>query len=547
MAMNPRLARFYPSSFGLAARIGLILVGAVVLSIGISTAFIFIVGEGEGHLPVISAETMADKILEAYRRIDSAPPAARAAAVAEVSAPIRRIDWPVPPPPPGSGILPRYLSDLGDFLQKGLNDPRRGVSVELGLPREFEIGPPPGLPPNGPPPLNQPEGSGAGGGQPAAPQMPGSQPSLSPPPGPPPGEGGPEIGFVSGGPDTGFIQGGFVRGGFRVFGPLVRVSMQLGDGSWVAIEASQVRSLPFPLIDFLVRVVPISAVCLLLALFVIRGFMSPITRLAAAAERLGIDGSVSMLEEAGAPEMRAAARAFNAMQLRLRRLIDDRTQMLAAISHDLKTPITRLRLRAEFIEDPALQEKILADLAEMEAIVASTLAFARSDARSESCDSVDLADMLQSLVEARADSGAVAAYEGPAHLTVKARPVALRRALGNLIDNAIKYGASAHIALKTEARQAVVEIEDEGPGIPEDQLELVFRPYHRLESSRSRETGGVGLGLSIARAVIRADGGEVTLANRAHGGLSARITLPLGSSASTAMAIAEPRSPATGP
>jgi signal transduction histidine kinase len=547
MAMNARLARFYPSSFGLAARIGLILVGAVVLSIGISTAFIFIVGEGEGHLPVISAETMADEILAAYRRIDSASAPERAAAVAEVSAPIRGIDWPVPPPPPESGILPRYLNDLRDILQKGLNDPGRGVSVGVGFPREFEIGPPPGLPPNGPPPLNQPGGGGAGGGQPAPAQMQEGPQALTPPPGPPPGEGGPEIGFVRGGPDTGFIQGGFVRGGFRVFGPLVRVSMQLGDGSWMAIEASQIRSLPFPLIDFLVRVVPISAVCLLLALFVIRGFMSPITHLAAAAERLGIDGSVSMLEEAGAPEMRAAARAFNAMQLRLRRLIDDRTQMLAAISHDLKTPITRLRLRAEFIDDPALQEKMLADLAEMEAIVASTLAFARSDARSESRDSVDLADMLQSLVEARADSGAVAAYEGPAHLTVKARPVALRRALGNLIDNAIKYGVSAHIALRTDERQAVVEIDDEGPGIPEDQLELVFRPYYRLESSRSRETGGVGLGLSIARAVIRADGGEVTLANRANGGLGARITLPLGSPASTATAITEPRLPATDP
>ena len=363
--MSARI-RFDPSSFGLAARIGLILVGAVVLSIGISTAFIFIVGEGEGRLPVISAETMADKSLAAYRRIDLAPATGRAAAVAEVSQPIRRIDWPVPPPPPESGILPRYLRDLREFLQKGLNDPRRGVSVGVGFPREFEIGPLPGPPPSGPPPLNQPGGA-AGGGQPAPPQMLGSEQALSTPPGPPPEEGGPEIGFVRGGPDTGFIQGGFVRGGFRVFGPQVRVSMQLGDGSWVAIQASQIRSLPFPLIDFLVRVVPISAVCLLLALFVIRGFMRPITHLAAAAERLGIDGSVSMLEETGAPEMRAAARAFKAMQLRLRRLIDDRTQMLAAISHDLKTPITRLRLRAEFIDDPALQEKMLADLVEMEA------------------------------------------------------------------------------------------------------------------------------------------------------------------------------------
>ena len=259
--------------------------------------------------------------------------------------------------------------------------------------------------------------------------------------------------------------------------------------------------------------------------------MRPITRLAAAAERLGIDGDVSMLQETGAPEMRAAARAFNAMQLRLRRLIDDRTQMLAAISHDLKTPITRLRLRAEFIEEPGLQEKMLADLAEMEAIVASTLAFARSDARSEGSEAVDLADMLQSLAEARADSGALVGYEGPAHLTIKARPVALRRALSNLIDNAIKYGSSAHIALRLDDRQAVVEIDDQGPGIADEQMELVFRPYYRLEGSRSRETGGVGLGLSIARAVIRAEGGEIVLTNRPEGGLRARVTLPLGEAA----------------
>lgn len=329
--------------------------------------------------------------------------------------------------------------------------------------------------------------------------------------------------FVQGG----LTRGGFVRGGSRVFGPMLRVSLQLGDRSWMGMEVSQVRSLPFPLIEFLARVIPISAVCLLLALFVIRGFMRPIVHLAAAAERLGIEGNVSMLEEAGAPEMRSAARAFNTMQLRLRRLIDDRTQMLAAISHDLKTPITRLRLRAEFVENPALQEKMLADLAEMEAIVASTLAFARSDARSEARESVDLADMLQSLAEARADSGAAAAYEGPAHLTVKARPVALRRALGNLVDNAVKYGGGAHIGLGSDDRQVVVTIDDQGPGIPEDQLELVFRPYYRLEGSRSRETGGVGLGLSIARAAIRSEGAEITLQNLPQGGLRARVTLDL--------------------
>jgi signal transduction histidine kinase len=501
--MSGRLARFYPSSLGLAARIGFILIGAVVLSVGISTAFIFIVGEGRNHMPVIPAETLAEKILAVYRRIDATPAGARDAASLQAEAPILRIDWPVAShllartPPPG------YLRDLRTFILLGLHDPARGVAVGVSFPPGFGEGPPPGEPPEA---------------------QPGEGQSPTPPPGPPPSDSGPAGELLQGA----MVQGGFARNRFAIIGPPIRVSMELGDGSWLSLEASEWRTLPFPLIDFLIRVVPISAVCLLLSLGVIRGFMRPITRLAAAAERLGIDGNVSILQETGAPEMRAAARAFNEMQLRLRRLIDDRTQMLAAISHDLKTPITRLRLRAEFIEEPGLQEKMLADLAEMEAIVASTLAFARSDARSEGSEAVDLADMLQSLAEARADSGALVGYEGPAHLTIKARPVALRRALSNLIDNAIKYGSSAHIALRLEDRQAVVEIDDQGPGIAAEQMELVFRPYYRLEGSRSRETGGVGLGLSIARAVIRAEGGEIALGNRPEGGLRARVTLPLG-------------------
>ena len=500
--MKSTLARFYPSSLGLAARIGFILIGAVVLSIGISTAFIFIVGEGRNHMPVIPAETLAEKILAIYRRIDATPAGARDAASLQAEAPILRIDWPATSHPLARTPPPGYLRDLRTFLLLGLHDPAREVAVGVSFPPGFGEGPPPGEPPEG---------------------QPGEGQSPGPPPGPPPSDSGPAGEFIQGA----VVQGGFARNRFAVIGPPIRVSMELGDGSWLSLEASEWRTLPFPLIDFLVRVVPISAVCLLLSLGVIRGFMRPITRLAAAAERLGIDGDVSILQETGAPEMRAAARAFNEMQLRLRRLIDDRTQMLAAISHDLKTPITRLRLRAEFIEEPALQDKMLADLAEMEAIVTSTLAFARSDARSEDSEAVDLADMLQSLAESRADSGALVGYEGPAHLTIRARPIALRRALSNLIDNAIKYGTSAHIALRIEDRQAVVEIADEGPGIAAEQMELVFRPYYRLEVSRSRETGGVGLGLSIARAVIRAEGGEIALTNRPEGGLCARVTLPL--------------------
>jgi len=502
MAVSGRLARFYPSHVGVAARIGLILIGAVVLSIGISTAFIFILGETSTRPPLIPAKALAEQILTAYRRIDATPNGARAAVTAEVTGAIVKISWPVPAPFMGQGLPPGYLQDLKTFIQLGLNNPGRGVVLDTGPIPGFgppmDAGPPDAQPMGGPLPNEQ---------------GPTGQPLPRPP-----------LDYARGGP----VPTGFLQSGLHTAAPSLRVLMQLHDGSWVSIDASHWRSLPFPLVDFLDRVVPISAVCLLLALFVIRGFMRPIVHLAAAAERLGIEGDVSMVEERVAPEMRAAACAFNEMQLRLRRLIDDRTQMLAAISHDLKTPITRLRLRAEFIEDAALQEKMLADLTEMEAMVASTLAFARSDARSETAETIDIADMLQSLVEAHADSGNKAAYEGPVHLTLKARPVALRRAFANLIDNAIKYGGLAEVALRVEGDRAVVTIEDSGPGIAPDQMELVFRPYYRLEASRNRETGGVGLGLSIARAAIRADRGDITLENRASGGLRVRVVLPVG-------------------
>jgi signal transduction histidine kinase len=496
-------ARFYPASLGLAARIGLIVIGAVALSVGISTVFIFFLGQGNSHPPSIPAARLAKDMLALYRRIDAAPAGERAGI--EPEAPILRITWPAPPPPPGFTPPPGYLGDLQKLILDGLPEAGRGVGVDVGFP-SADGGTPPGPPPQGS------EFQGQQQGQPMPP--------------PPPGSTGGGGGIVTSG-SFGVGGGPFGAHGLLTFGPTVRAKLQLGDGSWLSLEASQWQPPPFPLIDFLTRVIPVTAVSLILFLWLARGFARPIVRLAEAAERLGIEGDVSMLQETGAPEMRAAARVFNQMQLRLRRLIDDRTQMLAAISHDLKTPITRLRLRAEFIEDASLQEKMLADLAEMESIVASTLAFARSDARSEASEPIDLADMLQSLAEARADCGAKVTYEGPAHLTVRVRPVALRRALGNLVDNALKYGESARLALSITDKLAVVTIEDEGPGIPVDQRELVFRPYYRLEGSRSRETGGVGLGLTIARAAIRAEGGDIELGNGSSGGLVVRVTLPL--------------------
>ncbi|WP_414532662.1 sensor histidine kinase [Magnetospirillum fulvum] len=200
--------------------------------------------------------------------------------------------------------------------------------------------------------------------------------------------------------------------------------------------------------------------------------------------------------------------------------------MLAAISHDLKTPITRLRLRAEFIEDDEQRAKMLADLAEMEQMIASTLAFARDDAASEPRQRLDLAAMVQGMLEDMEDMDIACSYTGPDSLVIAARPVALKRAIANLLDNAVKYGGRAGVGLASGGGEIRLTIDDDGPGIPEDSRERVFAPFFRLESSRSRDTGGTGLGLAVARAAIRAHGGDITLANRPEGGLRVTLTLP---------------------
>jgi signal transduction histidine kinase len=233
------------------------------------------------------------------------------------------------------------------------------------------------------------------------------------------------------------------------------------------------------------------------------------------------------MPEHGSRELRRAASAFNRMQARLRRFVDDRTMMLAAISHDLRTVLTRLRLRAEFIDDGEQQGKAIADIDEMQAMLDETLNFARDDAREEALVAVDLTALLQNLCDAVTDSGQSLNFEGPAHLPVQCRPVALRRALRNLLDNAIRYGGQAEVSLSQSNGDAVVEIADKGPGIPVAMREKVFQPFFRLETSRSRETGGTGLGLSSARAILRRHGGDITLHDRPPGGLLVRATLPL--------------------
>jgi signal transduction histidine kinase len=265
----------------------------------------------------------------------------------------------------------------------------------------------------------------------------------------------------------------------------------------------------------------------LLSWLAARKITAPLARLADAAERFGTDPNAPMLVETGPREIRAAAHALNGMQTRLKRYVDDRTQMLAAISHDLRTPLTRLRLRAELIEDGEPMRKMLADIAEMETMVQGTLAFAREDAQAEARTRLDLSALLQTICDDLSDTGYTAAFDETARCPISCRPSAMRRALTNLIENAVKYGERADVRIATAGNQVTVTIEDCGPGIPETQLEQVFAPFYRLESSRNRDTGGVGLGLAVAKTIIHAHGGDIRLTNRPSGGLSVTVSLPL--------------------
>lgn len=312
----------------------------------------------------------------------------------------------------------------------------------------------------------------------------------------------------------------------HMIGPALRISVRLDDGSWLNVLAPLDPGISLWRPRFVAPLLLGLVLVTLAALVAVRKATLPFAVFAAAAERLGVDVGAPPMAVTGPREVRRAAHAFNVMQDRIVRFVQDRTQMLAAISHDLKTPITRLRLRAEFIEDDEQRAKMLVDLAEMEQMIASTLAFARDDAASEPRQRLDLAAMVQGMLEDMEDMDIACSYTGPDSLVIAARPVALKRAIANLLDNAVKYGGRAGVGLASGGGDIRLTIEDDGPGIPEDSRERVFAPFFRLESSRSRDTGGTGLGLAVARAAIRAHGGDITLANRSEGGLRVTLCLP---------------------
>jgi len=260
---------------------------------------------------------------------------------------------------------------------------------------------------------------------------------------------------------------------------------------------------------------------------------APLGLLARATERFGRGISDEALPRRGALEIRTIADSFAEMRRRVARFVGDRTTMIAAISHDLRTPLTRMRLRVERVQDEELRAALNRDIDALEAIARETLEFARLDDAPGPPDRVDLASLLQTLADERADMDQDVRCAPHAPLVVSARADALRRAIGNLVDNAVAYGGAARISVVDRPDAVRIDIDDDGPGIPNAQLEEVFRPFVRLEDSRNRTTGGTGLGLAIARNLARAQGGDVVLSNRLHAdgtraGLRASLTLPKG-------------------
>jgi signal transduction histidine kinase len=253
-----------------------------------------------------------------------------------------------------------------------------------------------------------------------------------------------------------------------------------------------------------------------------------LARLADAADAIGPAAGGTALAETGPREVARAATAFNAMQGRIQAHLAERTQILAAISHDLQTPLTRLRLRSELIDDTVLRDKLLADLDAMQALVREGIAYARSaHSGSEAARSVDLHALLDSLVCDYTDAGQPVTLEGAEGLMLETRPQALRRLITNLVDNALKFAGNAQLTAGRGEHGIFIAVRDDGPGIAPEELQAVMQPFYRVENSRSRETGGTGLGLAIAQQLAQALGGRLALRNREEGGLEARLTLPI--------------------
>ncbi|MGE4063181.1 MAG: ATP-binding protein [Rhodospirillaceae bacterium] len=310
-----------------------------------------------------------------------------------------------------------------------------------------------------------------------------------------------------------------------------RMAVKLENGLWLNAEYLYERGLP----AWMKTVMYQNGVILaLMILFVIPGIgfaTRRLSELARAADKLGRGEDVPPLAENGTREIRRVTQAFNQMSLRLRRFVQGRTQMLAGISHDLRTPITGLRLRAELVDDEQNRDRMLGLIDDMHHLTEATLRLARDESFTEKSDTIDLSALVGGIADDLADVGIDVSADVRPGIYVMCRPHSLRRAIRNLAENGAKYGQRSRISLEEDAEAVRIMVDDDGPGIPEDKIEKAFQPFVRLEESRSRDTGGSGLGLAITRSIVLNHGGEVILENRPDGGLRATIVLPKSSAA----------------
>lgn len=275
-------------------------------------------------------------------------------------------------------------------------------------------------------------------------------------------------------------------------------------------------------VSFLLSAVAVAAVVVVS----VRHQTRTLRDLADAAERLGRGEDAPPLDDRGPAEIAVAIHAFETMRDRLRRFMGERLRLLAAVSHDLRTPLTTLRLKAEFVDDEAVRDDLVATLDELTAITEATLAFTRAEASHEETRRIALDELVGEVVGDFRLAGANAELDAPRPAPFEGRPVALKRAVRNVVENAIRYGGSARVTILDEPERVRIVVEDDGPGLPADRIDEAFQPFVRLEPSRSRETGGLGLGLSIARGIVQSHGGAIALVNRDGGGLRVEIALP---------------------
>ena len=474
------MTRFFPKSlFGQTLLI--LLVGLVIShSVG---AWIY-AGAREQAVRAIGGFAAAQRVANLSRLVEEAPADWRPRLVQALSDPTFRVALLAEPPDLPPADAEGAAQAIADYVRQQLADrPDRQVRAAVLADR------PPGAP-FGPPFDRRP--------------FPG-------PRGEPGGMGGMMHGMM--GPGFGAWRG-------------LQVAVKLADGQWLSFATALPQGAPSVSWQFIISMALMVVIVLAVSVWAVRRVTAPLGLLSAAADRLGRDVTSEPLTEAGTVEMQRAARAFNRMQERLRRLIESRTQMLAALSHDLRTPLTLLRLRTEEVADADERDKMLNTIGQMDEMIGSTLAFARDEVRAEPRRRVDIAALLASVVDDMADAGLPVTMTPAAALIQNCQPGALKRAITNLLDNAVKYGARARAAIATSDKAIEITIDDDGPGIPEAELPRVFQPFYRVEDSRSRDTGGSGLGLAIAQSIVQAHGGELTLANRVGGGLRASIKLP---------------------